>query len=104
MQSNAIAEAQAQGRPTWPFEPLYQFLHRYLPGYRHPSGILDVDRLAGAMGIVDETIYKWFRSGALPGKRVRQLHDLIIEGENAELIASAGLSAPEIQSLYDFCR
>lgn len=104
MQNNAIAEAQAQGRPTWPYEPLYQFLHLNLPAYRHPSGILNVEGLAGAMGIVDETIYKWLRSGNLPAKRVRQLHDVILGAINREALAEAGVQAPEIQELYDFCR
>lgn len=104
MQTNAIAEAQAQGRPTWPFEPLYQFLHKHLPAYRHRGGILDVERLADDMGIVKETVYKWLRSGALPANRVRQLHDLMGAGDNTALLVAGGLTNPEIQDLYEFCR
>ena len=104
MQTNALAEAQAQGRPTWPFEPLYQFLHRHLPVYRHKGGILDVEGLAVDLGIVKETVYKWLRSGILPSNRCRQLHNLITGEANAAALAVAGVTAPEMQELYDFCR
>lgn len=103
MHATAISEAKAIGRPSWPFEPLYKFLHTNLPAYRHPSGILDVLMLAGAMEIVDETIYKWLRGGILPSKRVRQLHAVICAPANAAALASAGLALPEVQELYDFC-
>lgn len=101
--ASAAEAARAQGRQTWPYEPLYQLLHTSMPSFRMASGILDVPALAVRLAVTPESIYKWFRSGKLPGGRARELHALMTAANNAALLTDAGLSAPELAELYAFC-
>jgi hypothetical protein len=102
MTTAEITDAQLQGRPTWPYEPLYKFLHLHLPAFRHPSGILDVEAVAADLGIVSESIYKWFRSRKLPLRRAADVHRIIHGEDNAKLLAEQGVPLPDLQTLYAF--
>ena len=88
------------GRATWPFEPLYKFLHENLPAWRRADGTLDIPLMAEAIGITAEAVYKWLRKGEIPsGQRVRQLLELARREENLELLGSP----PQKDAFFDFC-
>lgn len=83
------------GRATWPFEPLYKFLHAALPDWHRPDGTLDIPLVADELGISAEAIYKWLRKGQLPNAtRARQLFEMS-QRQRRE-------SAPELGSFYEF--
>lgn len=100
----AIEAARAQGRPTWPYEPLYTLLHGALPAFRLPSGILDVPTLADHLGVTSESIYRWFRSGELAAGRARELLTLIEREDNTRMLADEDRQAPTLPELYEFCK
>lgn len=90
------------GRPTWPYEPLYKFLTAALPDWRTPTGILDVVGLADEIGLSKEAIYKWFRTGNLPAKRCRELHEISQRESNLNILAAENTEPPELSAFYDF--
>lgn len=90
------------GRPTWPYEPLYKFLSEVLPAWRTPSGILDAVALASEVGVSKEAVYKWFRTGNLPARRARELHDLSQRESNVLALSEEGVEPPELSAFYDF--
>lgn len=97
----AIEAARAQGRQTWPYEPLYQLLHTTLPAFHMTSGILDVPALATTLNCTAESIYKWFRAGKLPPVRVGAIHELMLRDDNVALLNDVGQAPPTLKQLLD---
>ena len=92
----------ATGRPTWPYEPLYTFLFQALPVWRTPTGILDIVALAQEVAISKEAIYKWFRTGNLPVRRARELHELSQRESNLDALSAEGTEPPQLTAFYEF--
>ncbi len=53
--------------------PLHALLMRGLPDYIDPNNILDVRKLAKAVGISYQALYKWFESGHVSAKRLNTI-------------------------------
>lgn len=69
--------AKKKAAPRGRFEPmskLHILLAKAFPEHRTAKyDVLDIDWLAGKLGVTDEGVYTWLRQGVLPMKRARQI-------------------------------
>lgn len=63
---------------------LYDVLDDALPGYRTDLGHLSVRKLANALGVSTQAVYKWFNKEALPKDKVNPLIELSGSGSRSK--------------------
>lgn len=92
-------------RDQWADGPLYVFLSDIFPTYRTVLGKFDVLRLAQALGLSHEAIYKWLRKRegrCLTPQNAERILELALDDANVDALLDTSKPRPTIRDFDVF--